>query len=114
MKVYVRPRQGGKTQELIKLAAEERLVIVCVTLEMVSVVKDRAKKMGLDIPEPLSWQQFAGGRHRGRRIKGFVIDDVDEGLRQLARTVPVEAVSLTGVNMDAGGWPVADAALGAG
>ena len=29
MKVIARPRQGGKTTELVKLAAEEFLYVVC-------------------------------------------------------------------------------------
>lgn len=96
MKAYVRPRAAGKTHELIKLAAEERLVIVCANQEMVRLVTERAKRMGLDIPQPISWRQFASGTHRGRRIKGFAFDDVELGLQQMAGPIPVAAVSMTG------------------
>ena len=96
MKVYVRPRQGGKTHELIKFAATERLVIVCASVEMVRLIEERAKGMGLDIPKPLSFPQFSNGAHRGRRIKGFAFDDAELYLQMLAGPVPVAAVSMTG------------------
>ena len=53
-----------------------------------------ARGMGLDIPEPLTWREFAEGRYYSRGIKGVVIDDLDTCIEQMA-TVPVRAVSLT-------------------
>lgn len=96
MKVYVRPRAAGKTHELIKLAAEERLVIVSANVEMVRVVERRAREMGLDIPQPLSFRQLTSGAHRGRAIKGFAFDDAELCLQQIAGPVPVAAISMTG------------------
>jgi hypothetical protein len=96
MKVYVRPRQGGKTHELIELAAEEQLTIVCSTLEMVRNVEQRARDMNLDIPKPVSWRYLARGGLRGRRVKGLLVDDADACLQDLAGPVPVVALSLTG------------------
>ena len=96
MKTYVRPRAGGKTHELIKLAAEERLVIVCPTVEMVRVVTERAREMSLDIPQPVSFRQLTSGHCRGRKIKGFAFDDAELCLQQLAGPVPVAAISMTG------------------
>jgi hypothetical protein len=96
MKAYVRSRAAGKTHELIKLAAEERLVIVCPTTEMVRAVTERARKMGLDIPQPVSFRQLTSGYCRGRKIKGFAFDDAELCLQQLAGPVPVAAISMTG------------------
>jgi hypothetical protein len=96
VKAYVRPRRSGKTHELIKLAAEERLVIVCSTVEMVRAVEKRAGEMGLDIPQPVSFRQFTSGHCRGRQIKGFAFDDAEQCLQQLAGPVPVAAISMTG------------------
>jgi hypothetical protein len=96
VKVYVRPRKGGKTHELIKLAAEERLTIVCATLEMVQNVEQRARDMGLDIPKPVSWRYLARGGLRGKRVKGLLFDDAEVCLQELAGPVPVVALSMTG------------------
>lgn len=96
MKAYVWPRQAGKTHELIKLAAQEQLVIVCCTVEMAREVGKRASEMGLDIPQPVSFRQFTSGQCRGRRIRGFAFDDAEQCLQQLAGPVPVAAISMTG------------------
>jgi hypothetical protein len=96
VKVYVRPRQGGKTHELIELAARERLVIVCASVKMVRLTEERAKRMGLDIPRPLSFRQLTSGAARGRQIRGFAFDDAELCLQHLAGPVPVAAASMTG------------------
>ena len=94
MKVIARPRQGGKTTELIRLAAEEFLYVVCPDQAQVRYVANLARDMGLDIPFPLSWAEYSVGRYNGRGIKGFVIDNLDSCIQQMT-TVPVRAVSLT-------------------
>jgi hypothetical protein len=96
VKVYAKPRGGGKTHELIKLAADRHLVVICASAEMAGMVAKRARELGLDIPQPLSWRQVMNGAHRGRRINGYVIDDADACLQQIVGTpAPVVAVSLT-------------------
>lgn len=94
MKVIARPRQGGKTTELIRLAAEEFLYVVCPDLAQVRYVSQMARDMGLDIPFPLTWHEFSAGRFHSRGINGFVIDNLDMCVQQMT-TVPVRAVSLT-------------------
>jgi hypothetical protein len=94
MLVYARHRQEGKTTDLIGLAAEESLHIVCVNRNEVMRVAAEARKMGLDIPFPLTWQEFASGLYHGRGIKGFVIDNLDLCIQQ-ATPIPIRAVSLT-------------------
>jgi hypothetical protein len=69
VKIYLRPRQGGKTHELIKLAAAEELVIVCPGHEMARYVSEEARDMGLKIPDPVTWHDFASSRwRRGRPL----------------------------------------------
>ena len=50
--------------------------------------------MGLDIPFPLTWHEFATGIYHGSGIRGFVIDNLDMCIQQVTN-VPVRAVSLT-------------------
>lgn len=95
MKVIVRERQSGKTTDLIKRASEDWLYIVCPTRQMAQHTFDLARKMELDIPFPITFDEFArGGVHRPG-IRGFLFDDLDTLLHHLAGGVPVIAVTIT-------------------
>jgi hypothetical protein len=61
---------------------------------MVRYTQQMAFDMGLDIPMPLTWDEFANHRYHGRGIKGFVIDNLDLCIQQMTH-VPVRAVSVT-------------------
>jgi hypothetical protein len=102
MEVYAKPRQRGKTTDLIKLAAEEFLYIVCIDRTEVRRVADEAREMGLDIPFPLTWHEFASGLYHGHGIQGFVIDNLDLCIQQVT-PAPIRAVSLTVPEPVAGG-----------
>lgn len=109
MKTILKPRCTGKTTEAIKLAAETGSYIVCSTRQDAAHIVAMAKEMGLDIPWPLSADEFISGQFCGRNIKGFVIDNTDYILQALARGVPIRAVYMTeeglspiGINPDSG------------
>lgn len=71
------PAQSGKTTELIRLAAKDWLYIVCLNYARARNTFEMARSMGLQIPFPITWDEFIGGRFCGRGIKGFLIDDLD-------------------------------------
>ena len=52
MNVLIADRGMGKTTYLIELSSRTKIPIVCVKP---SVVMERAKEMGLDIPRPISF-----------------------------------------------------------
>lgn len=95
MIVRVLPRQGGKTTEMIRLAADEFLYIVCATQKECERVAGEARAAGLDIPAPITWAEFCERRYHGPGVKGFVIDNLDLCVQSMTR-VPVRAVTLTG------------------
>lgn len=97
MKVIVKPRQAGKTEELLELAVEHFAYIVCPTMSQVQYLWDRARDAGITskMPMPISFDEFVSGRYRAGGIKAFIIDDLDLCIQQMTR-VPVIAVSLTG------------------
>lgn len=95
MKIIARPRQAGKTTDLIKLAAEHFAYIVCVSHEHAYQLATQARAAGLDIPFPLTFDEFIEGRFFGKGVRGFVIDDVDMLLSRMAHGVPVLAMSAT-------------------
>jgi len=98
MKVIYRPREAGKTTELIKLAAADEKgdckYIVCATQADCTRIAEQAKEMGVNIWYPITFLEFLSGLYYGRNIKSFLIDDVDRLLLRLSR-VPIEAITLT-------------------
>lgn len=89
------PAQSGKTTELIKLAAKDWLYIVCINHARARYTFEMARSMGLKIPFPITFDDFRGGQFFGHGINGFLIDDLDEHIRYMARGVPVVAVTFT-------------------
>ena len=92
MDILIGGRQQGKTTHLIKMSAARKGTIVVPTEQSAKYVKDLAKEMKLDIPEPISWNQLTkiggggygggpylldelGGILRGLGIKTAILDD---------------------------------------
>lgn len=94
MQVIVGERQSGRTTNLIKQAAEGWLYIVTLDCQRRRFVADHARKLGLDIPFPITFQDFLHGRFHRPGIRGFLIDDADTMLQHLAKGVPVVAVTM--------------------
>lgn len=88
-------RKSGKTTKLIKLAEKEWYYIVCASLLRAAQVADLATQLGADMPYPITMDDYIRGRFVGNNIKGFLIDDVDDFMRCLARGVPVVAWTYT-------------------
>lgn len=93
MKIICKDRQGGKTTEIIKIAAEGFFYIVCIDHREALRVAEQAKNMKLDIPFPITFDDFIKGKYYRPGIKGFVVDNADILIQQIARGVSVEAVS---------------------
>lgn len=94
MKVIATGRQRGKTTEMIKLAAAEFLYIVVPTTKRAEQVFHEARGMGLDIPFPLTWHEFAQRRYHPPGTNGFLIDDLDVCVQAMT-PLPVKAISVT-------------------
>lgn len=95
MELIIRPRQGGKTTETLRLAAEHFAYIVVPTQADQERIWRLSLQLQLNIPYPITWAEFVAGA-RGRRIDAFVIDDVDRCIQQTAALVPVIGASATG------------------
>lgn len=98
MKVIIKPRGSGKTTELIKMS-EPGKYIICYSREEAARVAYMAQEMGVDIPFPISYEEFIEERYYHRYhleggIKSFFIDNLDVFL-QVLTTVPIEAITLT-------------------
>ncbi len=93
--VRVLPRQGGKTTEMIRLAAEEWLYIVAITEEEGHRLYRKAIEAHINIPYPITWDDFVNRRYYSKGVNGFLIDNLDMCVQSMT-TVPVRAVTLTG------------------
>ena len=94
MQIILRKRQMGKTTELIRISAETFAYIVVPTRKDAGTVSEMAKDMGLDIPFPLTYDEFIRGQYYGKNIKGFLIDNADMLLQYMAKGVAIKAISL--------------------
>jgi len=90
MNILVGGRQQGKTTRLIQMSAAGKGTIVTPTEQSAKCIKDQAKAMKLDIPEPIGWRSFVrsnigrsgpylldelGGVLTGLSIKTATLDD---------------------------------------
>jgi len=92
MRVICRKGLTDKT-ELIEIAVEEGLYIVCKDRETERKIYERAIEMGISkLPNCLTFEEFVRGEFLGVLVKGFVIDDVDLLVEYLARGVPVKVI----------------------
>ena len=94
MKTIAGGRQTGKTMELIKLSAEGWYYIVCHSRQEAHRVYGKAIEMGLDIPLPITYDEFLGRQYHSRGVRGFLIDNADMLLSRLS-SVPIIAFTAT-------------------
>ena len=68
MDILIGKRQQGKTTRLIELSAAGKGTIVAPTEQSAEYIKEQAKAMKLNIPEPISWNrltEIGGGGYGG-------------------------------------------------
>ena len=93
MKIIIKPRQTGRTTELIKRCAEYRYaLIVCPSRRQVEFVFRKACELGFEIPNPITFREFVDGMFYGKNIDAFLFDNLDAALESFARGVLVDAV----------------------
>lgn len=98
MKVILRPRQTGRTQELIRMCSEaekrgEVSYLVCSSQEEASRIYQEAEKLKLAIAFPITYYEFIKGQYAGRNIENFYFDNADRFLQSLTR-VHIRAVTM--------------------
>lgn len=94
MKIFLAPRGGGKTTFLIRESAKTQDIIVCENNFVANSIKRIAFNMGLEIPTPITYSDFTKQNTHGKKISGFLIDNVDVLLQQLTRT-PIKIVTMS-------------------
>ena len=94
MKIIVRGRQGGKTTEMIRLAAETHAYIVCTDQRRARQIAQQARDMGLSIPFPLTASEWQKHHYHPPGVRGIMFDDLDRIIQDLS-AVPALAATWT-------------------
>lgn len=94
MKLIIKERGMGKTTDLIRLSAETGQYILVADFNRARNVADMARKMGLNIPYPVTVCEGLKEGFRGTFIRSILIDDADIVL-QMVFHVGVTAITLT-------------------
>ena len=82
MEIYISGRQFGKTTMLIKESARTGATIAVATYEMARHVVFRARQLGLDIPQPVTYAQIFHSFREGEKTR-YLVDELQMMLGQL-------------------------------
>lgn len=95
--IIVGSRGSGKSTELIKMSADENIYILTGTKSQAECLFNQARKMGLNIPFPVTWEEFTRGHLQGTPIQedGVLIDEASHLLSRVLKGIPVKAVTWT-------------------
>ena len=98
MQMIMGGRRSGKTAELIKRSAESGIYIMVSSRARASQIADQARSMGLDIPFPVTLEEYYKSRgFAGSSIRrdGVYIDDVEAVLRRMLPEIEVKTFTCT-------------------
>ena len=95
MKKIIRPRQAGKSSELIRIAEETNAYIIVATRARAVCLADMARKQGRHILYPVTLREYGQSRFRGSYIRHVLIDDADAVLEQVFKEVTIDAITMT-------------------
>jgi len=78
IKQIIRPRQTGKTRELIKKSAEMGYPIICKSKSICKLLKQKAEKLNLEIPDPISIDDVLNNKHNhDTSYNRVLVDDAE-------------------------------------
>lgn len=105
MTVKIQGRRTGKTTELIRYSNRTGFPIVTSTIQRANMIKYMAKRLQLNIPEPVTFRSMSKyPAMHGRTDRRVLVDDLDSVIAELFRSagvVPVMAVtSVEGVELE--------------
>lgn len=96
MIVRVMARCTGKTTELIRFSHSTGIPIVTSTYVRASFVENMAKRMGLDIPKPITMRSVIDRREPViAKNRNILIDDLDAVIAEIFRNAGVTPVLAT-------------------
>jgi len=95
MKIIHKKAGKGKTRDAIKLAAKNYSYIVCIDRQNCTEIANFARKLELEIPFPITFNEFINKEYYAPGCKGgFIIDNADMLLERISN-VPITCITLT-------------------
>lgn len=95
MNWIIKERGTGKTTELIKKSSETGYYIIVATVNNARNVSNLARSMNIDIPFPITVEEYLRGKMCGSYIKNVLIDDADVILETIFNSVIIDTCTLT-------------------
>lgn len=86
-------RASGKTTWLIMQSAMSDIPIMVTNPAMIIILKERAKHMGLKIPEPILWKKQR--EYCGDEVQEVIIDDVEYFIERVLMENNFRCVGMT-------------------
>ena len=101
MKIINLPRGGGKTVRLLYASEFNNAPILCRDYNSKWELVDQARKLGLNIPDPIVVSEVASGKLKGANVSGqdILVDEahwvLQSLLHHLGMTGNIAAITLT-------------------
>lgn len=92
--IILRPRQAGKTTELIKKADDFNGYIVCHNRQEAQRIAKQARDMGAKIHLPMTYAELLNRSYHARGVRKVHIDNADFLLQFLVPNVAIETVTI--------------------
>lgn len=94
-KIYNLPRAAGKTTRMMYLSEHYQVPILC-TVTGKHIIKEKAAKFGIDIPEPITPQDIVGKKIKCNEI---IIDEAEFVLKDLIVAITGNPVSVVAASI---------------
>ena len=95
MEKIILPRGEGKTTKLIQMSHDTWTYILVVDGKRQREVANLARKMEIDIPYPVTLEDYMRSRFHGSFIRRILIDDADDVLKALFSNLEISAITMT-------------------
>lgn len=96
MEKIIKPRQTGKTTDLIKISEKTGTYILTADRIRAGYVFNMAQEQNRNIPFPVALWDYQRTGFRGSFINHILIDDADAVLQELFKTIQIDALTMTG------------------
>lgn len=110
----IKPRQSGKTSELIRLSENRGEYIAVATKKRAECLFQQARKMKAKIPYPVTLGEVARGGIDRRHIRNILIDDADAVLKEAFPGVQIDVITMTDTDADIPGADIQEMTSGEG
>ena len=95
MKLIIKPRQSGKTSELIRMSEEANAYIITLNRGMAEYVSKMAKAQGHNIPHPIALNDYMRTGFKDSNVKHILIDNADMVLQHIFSEATIDAITMS-------------------